>query len=76
MCMKPIVICGPTASGKTELALFLARRLGGEIISADSRQQIPDRRNRQTRRAVAGGALFSGRNPLSLSRFFRAARSF
>ncbi len=38
MCMKPIVICGPTASGKTELALFLARRLGGEIISADSRQ--------------------------------------
>lgn len=38
MCMKPIVICGPTASGKTDLALFLARQLGGEIISADSRQ--------------------------------------
>lgn len=33
-----IVITGPTASGKTELVLALARRLGGEIISADSRQ--------------------------------------
>ena len=36
--MKPIVICGPTASGKTELALALARQTGGLIISADSRQ--------------------------------------
>ena len=31
-------ICGPTASGKTELALRLCERLGGEIISADSMQ--------------------------------------
>ena len=36
--MKPIVLCGPTASGKTELALELARRTNGLIISADSRQ--------------------------------------
>lgn len=36
--MKPIVICGPTASGKTELALALAKRTDGIIISADSRQ--------------------------------------
>lgn len=36
--MKPIVLCGPTASGKTELALELARELKGIIISADSRQ--------------------------------------
>ncbi len=36
--MKPIVICGPTASGKTELALALAHQTGGVIISADSRQ--------------------------------------
>lgn len=35
---KPVVIMGPTASGKTELALELAKKLGGEIISADSRQ--------------------------------------
>ncbi len=34
----PIIIAGPTASGKTELALGLASLLGAEIISADSRQ--------------------------------------
>lgn len=33
-----IVILGPTASGKTHLAALLAHRIGGEIISADSRQ--------------------------------------
>lgn len=33
-----IVVTGPTASGKTELAIGLAERLGCEIISADSRQ--------------------------------------
>ena len=32
-----IVIVGPTAVGKTELALQLAERLNGEIVSADSR---------------------------------------
>src|SRR5688500_18163708 len=33
-----IVIVGPTASGKSDLALGLARRLGGEILSVDSMQ--------------------------------------
>ena len=33
-----LVITGPTASGKTALAASIAARLGGEIISADSRQ--------------------------------------
>lgn len=33
-----IVIFGPTASGKSALAVELAERLGGEIINADSRQ--------------------------------------
>ena len=33
-----LVVLGPTASGKTELAVRIARRIGGEIISADSRQ--------------------------------------
>jgi tRNA dimethylallyltransferase len=33
-----VVIVGPTAVGKTRLALRLARRLGAEIVSADSRQ--------------------------------------
>ncbi len=33
-----LVICGQTATGKTSLALELARKLNGELISADSRQ--------------------------------------
>jgi tRNA dimethylallyltransferase len=33
-----LVVTGPTASGKTALAAAVAQRLGGEIISADSRQ--------------------------------------
>ena len=38
--IKPrlLVILGPTASGKTDLAIKLAKRFNGEIISADSRQ--------------------------------------
>jgi tRNA dimethylallyltransferase len=35
---KLIVICGATATGKSSLALSLARRLGPVILSADSRQ--------------------------------------
>lgn len=35
---KVIVITGPTAVGKTKLGLELAKRIGGEIISADSVQ--------------------------------------
>lgn len=37
-----IVITGPTGSGKTSLAIGLARRLDGEIICADSRQIYRD----------------------------------
>jgi tRNA dimethylallyltransferase len=36
--LKVIIIAGPTASGKTSLAISLASRFGGEIISADSMQ--------------------------------------
>jgi tRNA dimethylallyltransferase len=51
-----VVICGPTASGKTALALKLAEHLPVEIISADSRQVYrgmdigtakPERRERE-----------------------------
>ncbi|HAT74304.1 MAG: tRNA dimethylallyltransferase [Candidatus Moranbacteria bacterium GW2011_GWF2_36_839] len=35
---KIIVILGPTSSGKSEVAIALAQKLNGEIISADSRQ--------------------------------------
>jgi len=35
---KLLVICGPTATGKTALAAVLAKQLNGELVSADSRQ--------------------------------------
>lgn len=35
---KLLVIVGPTASGKSDLAVRLAKKLNGEIVSADSRQ--------------------------------------
>lgn len=38
MSKKLIVILGPTASGKSELAVKLAKKFKGEIVSADSRQ--------------------------------------
>ena len=37
-----ILIHGPTASGKTALAIEVARRLGGEVINADSMQVYRD----------------------------------
>lgn len=39
---KVIVICGPTASGKTALSIALAKKIGGEIVSADSMQIYKD----------------------------------
>ncbi|MDP3763120.1 MAG: tRNA (adenosine(37)-N6)-dimethylallyltransferase MiaA [bacterium] len=39
---KVLVILGPTASGKSELAVKLAQKFNGEIISADSRQVYKD----------------------------------
>src|SRR3990167_5664287 len=35
---KVIVIVGQTASGKSDLAVMIAKKWGGEVISADSRQ--------------------------------------
>lgn len=42
--MKPtvIVICGPTASGKTALSIELAKKINGEIVSCDSMQIYKD----------------------------------
>lgn len=39
---KIIVVSGPTASGKTALAVELAKKYGGEVISADSMQIYTD----------------------------------
>ena len=35
---KLVILTGPTAVGKTKLSIELAKRIGGEIISADSAQ--------------------------------------
>ncbi len=37
-----LVIAGPTASGKTALAIEIAKRIGGEVVSADSMQVYQD----------------------------------
>ena len=42
--MKAILIAGPTASGKSGLALALAEQLGGTIVNADSMQVYGDLR--------------------------------
>lgn len=39
---KVIVICGPTASGKTSLGIKLANKINGEIVSCDSMQIYKD----------------------------------
>ena len=38
MAEKILTIVGPTASGKTSLAIDLAKKINGEVISLDSRQ--------------------------------------
>ena len=39
---KVIVICGPTASGKTGLSIELAKKIEGEVVSCDSMQIYKD----------------------------------
>ena len=41
---EAVVIAGPTASGKSALALALARETGGTIVNADSMQVYRDLR--------------------------------
>lgn len=36
--MTVLCVVGPTASGKTKMAVALARRLNGEVVSVDSMQ--------------------------------------
>ncbi|MCI4665225.1 MAG: tRNA (adenosine(37)-N6)-dimethylallyltransferase MiaA [Neomegalonema sp.] len=53
---KPILIAGPTASGKSSLALALAERLGGVIINADALQVYAEWRVLTARPAAADEA--------------------
>jgi tRNA dimethylallyltransferase len=79
---KVIAIVGPTASGKTALGISLATKIGGEIISADSRQiykgmnlvaRVP------TKKEMAGVphhllAAIDPKKPYSAGAFAKAAR--
>ena len=42
MSKKIILLAGPTASGKSKLAIQIARKINGEIINADSMQVYED----------------------------------
>jgi tRNA dimethylallyltransferase len=77
-----ILIAGPTASGKSALALALARERGGEIVNADSMQLYADLRVLTARpgpeeEAEAPHHLYGiadGADPWSVGRWLRAAR--
>ncbi|MEM9258414.1 MAG: tRNA (adenosine(37)-N6)-dimethylallyltransferase MiaA [Bacteroidota bacterium] len=76
-----IVVGGPTASGKTNLAIALARHFGAEIISGDSRQFYEEMRIGNARPSREELALTphhfvadrSLRNPLTAGRFAEEA---
>ena len=79
---KIIVIVGPTASGKTRLAIKLAKRIKGEIISADSMQaykgmvlisQAPSKRELRSARHHLIGFLDPGKE-YSAALFSKLAR--
>ncbi len=38
MTVRPIAVVGPTATGKSDLGVWLARRVGGEVVNADAMQ--------------------------------------
>lgn len=79
-----LAVLGPTATGKTELAIELARRLDGEIISLDSRQAYlgltvgtaaPDDAERQRAPHHGVGFLAPGTR-YGAGRFARLARGW
>jgi tRNA dimethylallyltransferase len=70
--MRPILIAGPTASGKSGLALRLAEHLGGVIINADSMQVYRELRILTARPSAADEA----RAPHALYGFVPAAESY
>lgn len=54
-----LIVCGPTATGKTNLAVYLAKKYNGELVSADSRQVY------RGMDIGTGKDLSGDRNPLS-----------
>ena len=70
--LKPILIAGPTASGKSALALELAEHLGGAIINADSMQVYSELRILTARPSAADEA----RAPHALYGFVPASQAY
>jgi tRNA dimethylallyltransferase len=74
---RTILICGPTACGKSRLALLLAERLGGVVINADSMQVYRELRVLTARPTLAQEArvkhdlygFVSGREAYSAGRY-------
>ena len=58
MSEKLLIICGPTATGKTTLAIDVAKDLGGEIVSTDS-QQVYEGMDIGTGKDIPKGAKFN-----------------
>ncbi len=79
--LRPILIAGPTASGKSALALAIAERTGGTIINADSMQVYRELRVLTARPAAADEArvphalygFVSANEAYSAGRFVRDA---
>src|SRR3989344_7963356 len=76
---KLLVICGPTATGKTKLGVFLAKKFNGELVSADSRQvytgmDIGTGKDRPKGRKIWGYDLASPTEEFSVSAYVKAAK--
>jgi len=78
-----VAVVGPTATGKTALAVALAQRLGGEVVNADSMQLYRgmDIGTAKPGPAERGGVphhlldLWAVREPASVAEYRRAARA-
>jgi tRNA dimethylallyltransferase len=76
---KLLVICGPTATGKTSLGISLAKKFNGEIISADSRQvyknmDIGTGKDWGEGVAIWGYDLVSPKEEFSVSKYLKFAQ--
>ena len=77
---KILIICGPTATGKTALAAKLAKKLNGELISADSRQvykgmDIVTGKDRPAGVKIHGLDLVKPDQEFSVAHFVKIART-
>ncbi|HEY5796979.1 MAG TPA: tRNA (adenosine(37)-N6)-dimethylallyltransferase MiaA [Bosea sp. (in: a-proteobacteria)] len=59
--IRAVLIAGPTASGKSALAIEIARRLGGTVVNADSMQVYADLRTLTARPTLEDEAIVSHR---------------